>query len=239
LNAGCDQIDRALVHYKEAYEALNPRSSYELRWKIKLNYARALHDAALWHRYDSAIEAKNLFNQVLEEYNASGRRWFWQPKLTDLGIKRNDIIEPLRDIEALELQRLFVSYSWDRDPSALGKLSSAMSEFVKRFNADESALSKRLYVNRSEIIAHLGKLSLVNTSRSVLIELDDGNFLVKRTGYESPTTTGRSPQDQRRLERRSPQDQLRAARALRELKELEKAPDRIKFDELNEKLKAR
>jgi hypothetical protein len=180
LKSGMDQIDRAVVHYKEDYEKLDYRSSYDLRWNTTLKYARALHDAVLWYRYDSAADALMLFEKLSEEYKASSSKWFWQPKLTDIGIKEADINEPLRNLQALELQKLYVDYSLKRAPTDLGKLTSSLSSFTDRFLSDEAALSTRLTVDRSEHISDLARLkgALQKLERPVLVDLDDGDFLV-------------------------------------------------------------
>jgi hypothetical protein len=180
LKAGTEQIDRAVIHYKEAYEALDHRSSYELRWKTTLHYARALHDAVLWHRYDYIRDARMLFEKLLDEYKLSSSRWFWRAQLADIGIKEPDIVEPLRDLEALELQRLYVEYSLEGKPEDFGKLSSSVSSFARRFRSDEAALSKRLKIDTSQLTSAVDQLrsSLRKLQLPVLVDLEDGNFLV-------------------------------------------------------------
>jgi hypothetical protein len=180
LNAGRDQLDRAVVHYRDAYEALDHRSSYELRWKTTLNYARALHDAVLWYRYDYASDARMLFGKLLDEHSRSSSKWFWQTKLRDIGITERDIKAPLDDLKALELQRLYVDYSLKREPNNLARLSSSASDFAHQFLANEGELGERIQLDHSKLVSELTELrnSLQKLERPVLVELADGNFLV-------------------------------------------------------------
>jgi hypothetical protein len=200
LRAGVSEIDRALVHYKEAYEALDSRSSYELRWKITLNYAKALHDATLWHQYNYAADARRMLEAVLTEYKTSGSKpfWrFWQPALQNIGIAEADIVEPLRDLQALELQSLPARYFINGEPTAVNELSASMREFARRFSQDEEALSKRVDIDPARLKDRLQLLqhALVKLTAPALVELEDGNFLMKPVADQSPTAVPAAVRD--------------------------------------------
>jgi len=102
------EIDHAVFHYQDAFNKLSAESSYELKWKITLNYARSSHDAVLWNHYDYAVDAKRLYEAILKELQTSNNRGLLAPKLSDFGITEEEILEPLRDLKALELQKIYV-----------------------------------------------------------------------------------------------------------------------------------
>ena len=239
LNAGRDQLDRAVVHYKDAYEALDHRSSYELTWKTTLNYARALRDAALWYRYDSASDARMLFEKVLDEHNRSSSKWFWQTKLSDIGITEGDIKVPLDDLKALELQRLYTDYSLKREPNNLGRLSSSMSKFADQFLSNEKELGKRIQLDHSKFISEFTELrdSLQKLERPVLVELADGKFLVANvvpeTGYQiGPDVGALNSALKKALERPLSAHERAAAVEAQSLSEISDAPPKMNDDYL-------
>jgi hypothetical protein len=131
LRARIDEIDRALEHSKKDYENLDPRSSYKLRWKTTLNYGQALHKAAVWYHYVYLKDARHFLEMVKQEYKALTSKWFWQPKLTNIGITESDFLEPLRDIEAFELQKLHASYFLNKRPAGLDELTTSMGELQR------------------------------------------------------------------------------------------------------------
>jgi hypothetical protein len=135
----------------------------------------------VWHRYDYATDARRLFAKVKEEYDTSKWKWFWQSKLKDIGITEADIIEPLRDLEAFDLQMLYTTYFLKKDWTKLEELSTSLRQFTERFMSDEQGLSGRIQTNRVELMARLESLksALRKFDRPVLIELESGDSVLK------------------------------------------------------------
>jgi len=157
---------------------------YELKWKTIIGYAKALHNAAIWHRYDYLADAKRMFKMVRTEYEEARSRWVFSRwffrELADIGIKEIDFIEPLRDLEALELQMVYTNYALSGNDMAIERLPASLLEFQQRYLLDKEALSKRLEVDDRKLSAGIAQLqsSISKLEKPVLRELDDGNFVV-------------------------------------------------------------
>jgi hypothetical protein len=184
LRSGIEDMDAAVLHYQEQYKALNAESSYQLKWNTTFGYAKALHDAALWHRYDYLADAKRMFKMVQAEFEASKSRWFFSRwffrELTDIGIKEIDFIEHLRDLEALELQMVYTKYALSGNDMAIKTLPASLLEFQQRYQLDKEALYKRLKVDDQKLSAGVAQVqtAVSKLEKPVLKELDDGNFVV-------------------------------------------------------------
>jgi hypothetical protein len=174
------EIDRAVIHYKDAYDRFSADVSYELKWRVTLNYARSLHDAVLWNRYDYAADAKRLYENLLKEFDESKGRGWRSPKLSDLGITRAEILEPLRDLKALELQQIYVR-AFVKGGVNISRLMSDSQKFVDGFLGDEEGMSKRLKITKDEMQAQLAALryTLRKLTKPVLFELPNGEYIVK------------------------------------------------------------
>jgi hypothetical protein len=181
------EIDHAVVHYQDAFKNLSDESSYELKWKVTLNYARSLHDAVLWNHYDYAVDAKGLYETLLKEFQATNNRGFLSPKLSDFGITKEQILEPLRDLKALELQSIYVStFLKGRIDNIIRfrELMHNIQSFVKGFLDDEEGMSSRLKITKEEIRQDLEALrnTIEKLSQPMLIELRNGDYIVKTIG---------------------------------------------------------
>jgi hypothetical protein len=181
LSARTEQIDSTLEFWRKANDNLSPDSSYEVKWKTVFNYAKAMHQAILWKRYDLVPEATRLFETLQGELTASRQRTSWRAKLTDLGISEADITSPLQDLKALGVQRGYVSYALQGDPMNVDELVASLNRVADALIFNREATTSRLDIDGATLRQRLQRLyaRLSKLEQPALVEADDGNFYLE------------------------------------------------------------